>query len=118
MKTKPLIIASALFAAWSIQAAERIDPSTLPAPVKSALGTSAKDEPVKEITIHNVDGRTIYDVEIERDKAPNAKLRVAADGTVLRDSRRSSTLDTTTPAVGVYGEYPAPAYIPRLQLAD
>jgi uncharacterized membrane protein YkoI len=118
MKTKILLAMSALFATWSVQAADRIDSSQLPAPVKSALGASAKDEPVKEITIRNVDGRTVYDVEIERDNAPNSRLRVASDGTVLRDSRRIVSPDPAVPDTGFYGEYPAPAYIPRLKLED
>jgi uncharacterized membrane protein YkoI len=120
MKTKTFLIMSALLTAWAVHAADRIDPQQVPAPVKSALGSSAQDQPVKEITIHNVDGRTVYDVELERDNAPNSRLRVAADGSVLRDTRRTMAPDsTTTPSdLAVYGEYPAPAYIPKLKLGD
>jgi uncharacterized membrane protein YkoI len=117
MKTRILLTVSALFAAWCVQAAERVDPRTLPAPVKSALGSSAKDVPIKEVTIHTVDGRTVYDVELERAQAPNPHLRIAADGTVLRDSRQP-VVDSTSPNIAVYPEYPAVADIPRLQLSE
>jgi uncharacterized membrane protein YkoI len=115
MKTKSLLILSALFAAWSVQAAERVDTSKLPAPVKSAINASGANESVKEVTIHEVDGRTVYDVELERNNAPNPRLRIAADGTVLRDSRQS-VIDAAN--AGLYWEYPAPAYVPRLILGD
>ena len=114
MKTKTLLIVPVLFAAWSVQAADRLEPGQIPAPVKSALGSSAQNESVKEITIHNVDGRTVYDVELERENAPNPRLRVAADGTVLRDSRQAVT---ELPSVA-YPEYPAAEYIPRLKLEE
>ena len=76
-----------------------------------------KDEPVKEIRIHAVDGRTVFDVELERNNAPNSHLRVAADGTVLRDSRRAAAPAVVTPEA-VYSEYPTEGYIPRITLAD
>jgi uncharacterized membrane protein YkoI len=117
MKTKLLLIVSAFFAAWSVQAADRLDTSQLPAPVKNALNAAAANEPVKEITIRNVNGQTVYDVELERDKAPNPRLRVAADGTVLHDSRQP-VIDSTTPNIVDYSEYGTPISLPRLKLED
>ncbi|MDO8540715.1 MAG: hypothetical protein Q7S40_09795 [Opitutaceae bacterium] len=118
MKTKLLLIASAFFAAWSVQAAERVDTSQLPAPLKNALNVSAANEAVKEVTIRNVGGQTVYDVELERDNAPNARLRISADGTVLRDSRRAA-VGSTTPDVPVYSsEYGTAPYVPKLKLEE
>ena len=118
MKTKLVLIASALLAAWSVQAAERVDPSQLPSPVRRVLDASAANEPVKEVTIRNIDGQTIYDVELERNNAPNARLRISADGTVLHDSRKP-VIDSTKPDVTVYGsEFGTPVYIPKLKLED
>ncbi|MDO8542046.1 MAG: hypothetical protein Q7S40_16535 [Opitutaceae bacterium] len=71
-----------------------------------------RDDPARSLR----DGQTLYEVELERDNAPNPHLRIAADGTVLRDSR-TAVIDTATEAA-LYSEYPAPAYIPRVKLKD
>ncbi|MDO8630389.1 MAG: hypothetical protein Q7R41_07835, partial [Phycisphaerales bacterium] len=117
MKTKVLMVVSVFLVASSATAAERLDTGQLPAPVKNALKESAANEVVKEVTIRNVGGQTIYDVELERDRAPNPRLRISSDGTVLHDSRRPA-VDSTDPNIGVYSEYGAPAYIARLKLED
>ena len=111
------MLASAFFAAWAVQAAERLDTSQLPSLVRKALETSAANEPVKEVTIRNVGGRTVYDVELEREHALDARLRIAADGTVLHDSRKPA-LDSTEPNIAAYSDFGAPVYIPKLRLEE
>jgi hypothetical protein len=108
MKAKLLLVASALGAAAFAFAAERIDTAQLPSAVKQALDTAAAGDPVKQITTRVVDGRTIYDIELERKNAPNPRLRIAADGEILRDTTRAvpasdvpPVLPDGTPAVPV-----------------
>src|SRR5438067_375631 len=115
MKTRTLLLVSALLAAGSVQAADPVDTSKLPAPVKSALTSAGVNEPVREVKIHTIDGRTVYDIEIERTHAPNPHLRVAADGTVLRDTRQAADEAAN---MAVYSDYPAPFSVPRMKLDD
>ncbi len=55
----------------------------LPEPVQKAIENSGETSPVKKITLHQADGKTVYEVELEKDNAPNPRLRIAADGTIL-----------------------------------
>lgn len=103
MRTKLLLVA--LLATGGAQAAEFLDIDQLPKPVKSALKTSDTKEPVREVRIRNVDGRTVYDVELDLENRPNAHVRISSDGNIVSDSRRSER-EGTIPAVPVYPAYP------------
>ena len=98
-------------------AAEGIDTAQLPSAVRKSLETSAGGERVKKVTIQNVDGRNVYDIELERENAPNPRLRIADDGQVLRDV---ATAASATDVPVAYPEYVAPgsAALPRLRLSD
>jgi uncharacterized membrane protein YkoI len=111
MNAKLNVVASLFFAAGLALAADRVDPGQLPSAVKKALDASASGDAVKQITIHTVNGRTVYDIELEKKIAPNPRLRIAEDGQVLRD--------TTTDAPSVYSEYGATVLPqPKLKLSD
>jgi hypothetical protein len=87
MKVKIFLITSFVLATGAAGAAETIPTDKLPAPVKQALRKSGESTPVKDITVRSVEGKLVYDVELDQQKAPNPKLRIASDGNVLRDSR-------------------------------
>lgn len=70
--------------AVSLQAADRVNFSDLPAPVQRAIEASGSRASVKEINRKTVDGQMVYDVEYEKDNAVNPHVRFSADGTVLR----------------------------------
>ncbi len=103
MRTKLLLVA--FLAACGAQAAEFLDVDQLPEPVKNALKTSETKEPIREVRIRNVDGRTVYDVELNLENRPNAHVRISAEGKILSDSRRSERDETMTPAP-IYPAYP------------
>src|SRR5690606_28280912 len=103
MKTpnlRPLLASAALLAAC---AAARGAPEggltadQLPDAVRRTLETQAKNETVKQITRDSVDGRTVYEIELERDNAINPRIRIDEDGLLVRPSRRGLALDPTTP---------------------
>lgn len=91
MNAKPyLFAAAALFATVSVNADERVDLRQAPAAVQRAVESAGSASAVKEVTKKTVDGRTVYDVEFERNNAINPRLRIAEDGTVLRENRAAS----------------------------
>lgn len=116
-----LIIVSTLVILLPARASDNIDISLLPEPVRSTVSGAGVGEAVKEVTIRKVDGRTVYDVELTKDNAPNARLRIAPDGTLLRDSRRS-TLSSRFAEAGLSSEYtaggPTPVIRSILKLED
>jgi hypothetical protein len=93
MKAKLLVMVSLSLACW-VTAAEKMDFNQLPEPVKKTIEAAGDRPDVKEITVRNVDGKTVYDVEFERKYAPNPHVRIAADGTVLRDTQTVSAVDS------------------------
>jgi uncharacterized membrane protein YkoI len=120
-KTKILFIAA--LAAFTAQAAEeregRVDVGSLPPAVQRALEPWRTEGPLKEVTRQTIDGRTIYSIEIEKNNAPNPRVRVAEDGTLVN----SPTPAVNAPGEGVplatdeYGRSVTPT-IPRIDLAD
>ena len=116
MKAKSLLVASLLGGAALVFAAEKVDTSQLPPAVQKALEASAAGDPVKQITVRNVRGRTVYDIELERKNAPNPRLRIAADGEMLRDTSRPLSTPET-PFASDYG-YGAAPVVPTLRLDE
>jgi uncharacterized membrane protein YkoI len=86
MKTKTLFIAAAMLAAVSARADDRVSVTELPAPVQRAIDSAGGRASVKEVNRKTIDGQVVYDVEFEKDNAINPRVRIAADGTVLRGS--------------------------------
>jgi uncharacterized membrane protein YkoI len=116
MKAKFLLVASALGAATFVFGADRVDPSQLPPAVKQSLDTASAGDPVKQITMRTTDGRTVYDIELERKNAPNPQLRIAADGQVLADTTRAIPAQDVLPVSpdGV----PAAPFVPTVRLDE
>lgn len=122
MKAKTTWLVAAFLAACLARAAdERIAVSELPPPVQKALESWKAQGPVKEVTRRTVDGRTVYDVEIEKNNAPNPRLRLAQDGTLLRDPTTVTTDIASGGAFVVapeYAEMSALTYNPPPRLED
>jgi uncharacterized membrane protein YkoI len=86
MKTRHTLFIVAAIAALPTRAAdERVSLDQLPAPVRQTLDASRLQDPVKKISRRIIDGRTVYIVEIDRNNAPNPHLRIAEDGSLLRE---------------------------------
>ena len=119
MNAKMTLLLAATLAAFTANAAdERVDPSALPPEVKQALEPWRAHGPVKQVTRQMIDGRTVYNIEIEKDNAPNPRLRIAEDGTVLRDPTPTVTPFGEVPIVtSEYGSVVAPAF-PKASLSD
>lgn len=117
MKTQTLLLTSMLFTAGALfGAADRVDLSRLPSPVRKAIETSAHGKPVKDVTIREVNGQTVYDVELERNNLPNTHLRIAENGQVVPD-----LFPTGTPEAPLgYPGYPGPVtqIVPKLKLEE
>src|SRR5688572_18171784 len=82
--TKIFLIAAMLTAFSARGAEERVSVNELPAPVQKTLEAWRAQGPVKEVVRRMVDGRMVYFIEIEKNNAPNAHLRIAGDGMLLR----------------------------------
>jgi uncharacterized membrane protein YkoI len=82
---------------------QRVHSSDLPAPVQRALTTASKGEPVKTIHRRVIDGRTVYDIEVERDNAINPRFRITEDGIVLAGTSRASSEAITDPPASYDG---------------
>ena len=67
------------------QAAETTSLEEVPAAVKQSVDRERGDDPVKHVRREVVDGQTLYLVEIEKNNAPNPRLRVKEDGTILEE---------------------------------
>jgi uncharacterized membrane protein YkoI len=117
MKTKILAMASLLTAVGATYAAEGVDVGQLPSAVKQALGASARGERVKKVTIQNVDGRNVYDIELERENAPNPRLRIADDGQILRDIAPAAAASDVPVIIPEYISSES-ALMPRLRLEE
>jgi uncharacterized membrane protein YkoI len=114
-----LLLTTVLLAAGGPQATASLDTGHLPDPVKKALDAEGAKESVREVKIHNADGQTVYDVELELKNAPNARLRISAEGKVLHDSRRAG-YGQPVPAgpTYIYPAYTAPAPVPQLRMNE
>ena len=122
MNAKIFLVAPMLLATGLARAGEPVDISQLPAPVQQALKSSGEgtDKAVKEVTIRNVDGRTIYDIEFEEKNRPNRRLRVSAEGAIIRGSSQEPSDEdfARAAALASAGESGAPAYIPKLNFEE
>lgn len=88
MKAKTTWLVAAFLVAFTARAADenaKVAESELPPAVQKALEPMRAHGPVKEITRRTIDGRIVYDIEIEKNNAPNPHVRIAQDGAVLRD---------------------------------
>jgi uncharacterized membrane protein YkoI len=119
MNAKITFLLAATLATFTANAAdERVDPSALPSAVKQSLERWRSDGPVKEATREMVNGRAVYNIEIEKDNAPNPRLRIAEDGTILRDPTPTVTPFGEVPVVtNEYGSVVAPTF-PKASLSD
>jgi uncharacterized membrane protein YkoI len=109
----------ALGAAGIGHAQERVDVRDLPAGVQRAIEQRRDDGPVKQVTRQALGGRMVYDVEFEKNNAPNPRLRLGEDGSVLRDSTPvlMPTVDGVPVVTDEFGSVVAPIE-PRLTLND
>lgn len=116
MNAKHMLWFVAAIAALPTQAAdERVSLDQLPAPVRQTLDASRQQDPVKEIKRRTVNGQTVYVIEIDRNNAPNPRLRIAEDGTIQQAPLTPYLSTSDMPVLAP--EYPLPA-LPRLQLSD
>jgi uncharacterized membrane protein YkoI len=116
MKTKLTLLASLLLAAGSLVAADRIEIGQLPPAVKKTLDASTNGDAVKQITVQHMNGRSVYDVELERKNALNPRLRIAEDGQLLRDT--TATDAANVPVVYPEAGVPVMPVVPKLSLSD
>ena len=57
----------------------------LPAPVQNAITAAANGGTVSEIESENEDGKVVYEADITGADGKKTEVKVAADGTVLKD---------------------------------
>jgi uncharacterized membrane protein YkoI len=103
MNAKILVVAAicaALGAPLPAQQPQRVTTDGLPTAVQRALAEASKGEPIKTINRRVIDGRTIYDIELERDNAINPRFRITEEGIVIAGTPRDSS-DTTMAYDGV-----------------
>jgi uncharacterized membrane protein YkoI len=105
---KYLIIA-VLAGSLSAFADHKVEFNQLPQPVQKTLSATRGTDTVKEIQRKLKDGKTVYEVELER-RGLNARLLLSEDGTVVRDSRKEVASD------GQF-EVTEPGYIPATEYA-
>lgn len=116
MKAQHLVLAFLMVAAVTARAQERLSYDQLPAAVKQTLRESPQQGPVKEATRTVSAGRTVYVIEIDKNNAPNPRLRIAEDGTLLREPVTPYVSSGDVPVV--VSEYPDATPVPRLKLED
>jgi uncharacterized membrane protein YkoI len=118
MKTRHTLLIVAAMAALPMRADdERMRLDQLPAPVRQTLDASRQQDPVKKINRRIIDGRTVYIVEIDRNNAPNPHLRIAEDGSLLREPVTPYVSTSDIPIVVPETTDGGPA-LARLQLSD
>jgi uncharacterized membrane protein YkoI len=119
MNAKTTFTLVAILATFTANAAEeRVDPRALPPAVQQAVERWREHGPVKQATRQVINGRNVYIIEIEKNNAPNPRLRIAEDGTVLRDPTPTVTPFGEVPIVtNEYGSVVAPAF-PKASLSD
>lgn len=118
MNAKPFLFVAALLAAPVLPAQDqRLSSADLPPAVQRALRETSKGDPVKSINRQVIDGRTVYDVELERNNAINPRFRIAEDGTVTVGSVRSVPNPALDPALPG-GETMAVTFDPMIPLEE
>jgi uncharacterized membrane protein YkoI len=118
-RTFLLGVAIAALASVTRGADERVDVTQLPAAVQNTLNAASERGPVKKAERRVVGGRVVYDIEIERNNAPNPRLRISEDGELLREA--IGPLITSLDGVPIStSEFGAPALPtePKLTLAE
>lgn len=76
----------ALLGAFPVRAAdERLTIEQLPPAVQRTLRASHYGPNAKDAVRREVDGRVVYEIEVERNNAPNPRLRIAEDGSYVRE---------------------------------
>ena len=79
MNAKIKLLLLTTLAGFTAQAAEeRLEVRDLPPAVQQTLEPWRAEGPVKKTTRQMVDGRNVYYIEIEKNNAPNRRLRIAA----------------------------------------
>lgn len=118
MNAKHTLFFVAAFAALPAQAAgERVALEQLPPPVRETLEVWRKGEPVKKIERRTENGRAFYLIEIDKNNAPNPHLRIAEDGTLVREPINAYVSSSDLPPVP--SEYvDALPVSPPLRLSD
>src|SRR5688572_21914833 len=111
MKTAAMI---AMLAGLSLSAlADKINYGQLPQSVQKTLSATKGSDPIKEIERQVQDGKTVYEVELDR-PGLNTKLWLAEDGSIIRDARNPvDQLPRSEP-----GFLPPLTRIPSLQISD
>ena len=73
--------------------------SDVPPVVRETIQREAGGYKVAEVERASVDGRRVYEVDIERD-GKNRELHVANDGTILKDTDREAVGGSVSTEVG------------------
>lgn len=85
MNAKSCLLAAAVLVLAAGAQAQRMDLNQVPPAVRARIDASREKGAPKNIVRHTENGRAVYDVEFERNNAPNPRMRFAEDGTVLDD---------------------------------
>ena len=116
MKTSFLssTLALALFAGTATYAAEKLKLTEVPDPVqKTIIAERGAQAEVKGITINakKKDGQIVYDVTF-KEPGKNPKLRIAADGTVIKETgkKRSDNSVVVTESAGAKVDATSPKF--------
>ncbi len=80
-----LFVAGVILAVTAAAADERLTEEQLPIAVRQTLQGTHLGGTLKQITRQVMDGRLVFEVEIEREKMPNRHLRIAEDGSFVRE---------------------------------
>jgi hypothetical protein len=113
-----LIAALTTSTAYAADDPVRADVRELPQAVRESLERSHAGEPVKEVTRQSLNGQNVYIIEIDRNNAPNPRIRIAEDGTIMRGLDPATRFSTDgTPILDPYAPGPLPVF-PKLKLAE
>lgn len=107
---------AALGGSLHAQQQQRVTTDGLPTAVQRALAESSKGEPIKTINRRVIDGRTVYDIELERDNAINPRFRITEDGIVIAGTARPAA-DEAAPVTSYDGiSVPAAPFDPMIPI--
>ena len=106
-----VIVGACSFAAW----AEKVTETQLPPAVQRTLSQQKGADAVKDIERETRNGRTVYEVELNR-TGLNPKLVIAEDGTLVRDARGPNDRNPNTAGrdIGVRPMDPIASAPPRI----
>lgn len=112
MKKTIAVVLIAGWSAWAVADDAKVQYNQLPQPVQKTLDASKGTHPVKEIERTTKDGKTVYEVELER-TGFNKKLVIAEDGSLVQDTKGTLLGGERTTYDG--GLAPDGAILPRIQ---